>query len=202
MTRISKPPQERKKEILDTALELFMKNGYEATSVGDIVEKLGVAQGLFYYYFKSKDEVYRAAMEQFADDFTSQLVSIVLDTIPLMDKIGKILKCMSDLIAESEHALMDQTHLPEHLDMDNRLSIHIAQSLIEPITGIFEELNEKSLIDIKNPEITATFIIFGVLGLVHGNPEHSHSPAFFSSDEVIQMIAGVLGLTTKELMKI
>ncbi len=202
MTRISKPPQERKKEILDTALELFMKNGYENTSVGDIVEKLGVAQGLFYYYFKSKDEVYRAAMEQFADDFAVQLVSIVTGSIPLMDKIEKVLKCMSDMIAESEHALMDQAHLAEHLDMDNRLSIHVAQSLIEPITGLFEDLNEKGLTNLKNPEIAATFLIFGVLGLVHGNPNHNHSPAFFSSEEVIKIIAGVLGLTTEELMKI
>lgn len=202
MTRISKPPQERKKEIMDTALELFMKNGYENTSVGDIVEKLGVAQGLFYYYFKSKDEVFRAAMEQLADDFAGRLVFIVQDSIPLMVKIDKVLTCMSDLIAESEHSLMDQTHLAEHLDMDNRLSIHVAQLLIDPITVMLEELKAKGLTNIENAEITATFLIFGILGLVHGNPDHSHCPDFFTSEEVIKIIAGVLGLTMEQLMEI
>jgi AcrR family transcriptional regulator len=126
-----------------------MKNGYENTSVGDIVEKLGVAQGLFYYYFKLKDEVYRAAMEQYTDDFAARLVSIVLEAVPLADKIEKILKYMSDLIGESEHALMDKAHLAEHIDMDNRLSVHVAQSLIEPVIGMIEELNEKGVTDIK-----------------------------------------------------
>lgn len=202
MTRISKPPQERKKEILDTALELFMKNGYENTSVGDIVEKLGVAQGLFYYYFKSKEEVYRAAMEQFADEFAARLISLTLEPIPLMERIEKVLGCMSELLAEPEHAFMDQAHLAEHLDMDNRLSIHIAQSLIEPVAGIVEELNEKGLTNTKNPELTATFLIFGVFGIVHGNPNHDHTPTFFTSEEVIKLVAGALDLTGEQLMQI
>jgi AcrR family transcriptional regulator len=202
LTRISKPPQERKKEILDTALQLFMKKGYVNTSVGDIVEKLGVAQGLFYYYFKSKEEVYRAALEQLTDEFTVRLVSIVQGDLPLAEKIELFLKSMDDIIVEADHALMDKVHLAEHVDMDNKLALHVAQSLIEPVTYMLEEMNEKGITKIVGTEATATFLIFGIFGLVHGNPEHEHSKSFFTKEELARMVSGVLGITPEQLMLI
>ena len=44
--RITKEPEVRKQEILDTALKLFGENGYEKTSITDIAKAIGVAQGL------------------------------------------------------------------------------------------------------------------------------------------------------------
>ena len=48
--RITKEPEERKQEILDTALKLFGERGYERTSITDIAKANGVAQGLCYRY--------------------------------------------------------------------------------------------------------------------------------------------------------
>ena len=53
--RISKEPEERKQEILETAMKLFAQNGFEKTSISDIAREIGVAQGLCYRYFPSKD---------------------------------------------------------------------------------------------------------------------------------------------------
>ena len=44
--RVTKEPEVRKQEILDTALKLFGENGYEKTSITDIAKAIGVAQGL------------------------------------------------------------------------------------------------------------------------------------------------------------
>ena len=52
--RVTKEPEVRKQEILDTALKLFGENGYEKTSITDIAKAIGVAQGLCYRYFPSK----------------------------------------------------------------------------------------------------------------------------------------------------
>ena len=46
MKRITKPPEIRRQELLDTAMELFTNQGYEETSMGDIARAAGVAQGL------------------------------------------------------------------------------------------------------------------------------------------------------------
>ena len=47
--RITKNPEERRKELIDIAERLFIKKGYEQTAVSDIVKKAKVAQGTFYY---------------------------------------------------------------------------------------------------------------------------------------------------------
>ena len=60
----TKDPEERKKEIIQKARELFEENGINKTKVSDIVKSLGVAQGLFYYYFPSKKAIIIAVGEQ------------------------------------------------------------------------------------------------------------------------------------------
>ena len=56
--RITKEPEERKQEILDTAMRLFYEKGYEKTSIADIAKEIGVAQGLCYRYFPSKEALF------------------------------------------------------------------------------------------------------------------------------------------------
>ncbi|MFP4976784.1 TetR/AcrR family transcriptional regulator [Paenibacillus sp. CN-4] len=48
---------ERRQELLGIAVELFAKNGYHKTKISDIVRQAGVAQGTFYWYFKSKEAI-------------------------------------------------------------------------------------------------------------------------------------------------
>ena len=71
--RITKEPEVRKQEILDTALKLFGENGYEKTSITDIAKAIGVAQGLCYRYFPSKEALFDSAIEQYADVLVEQL---------------------------------------------------------------------------------------------------------------------------------
>ena len=72
--RVTKEPEVRKQEILDTALKLFGENGYEKTSITDIAKAIGVAQGLCYRYFPSKEALFDSAIEQYADVLVEQFV--------------------------------------------------------------------------------------------------------------------------------
>ena len=56
--RIVKEPEERKREILETAMRLFYEKGYEKTSITDIAKAIGIAQGLCYRYFPSKESLF------------------------------------------------------------------------------------------------------------------------------------------------
>lgn len=49
--------QERRTQLIETALALFAEKGMENTSIKDIAEAAGVAQGLLYHYFRSKDDL-------------------------------------------------------------------------------------------------------------------------------------------------
>jgi AcrR family transcriptional regulator len=49
--------KEKKKQIMDVALELFAHNGFHATSISTIAQKAEISKGLIYTYFTSKQEI-------------------------------------------------------------------------------------------------------------------------------------------------
>src|SRR5690349_1998383 len=49
--------------IQEVALELFTEQGYEATSLREIAERLGVTKAALYYHFKTKDDIIASFME-------------------------------------------------------------------------------------------------------------------------------------------
>ena len=58
---------------MEKALELFAKQGFEATSVQQITEHCGISKGAFYLSFKSKDELILALIDHFMMQITSDI---------------------------------------------------------------------------------------------------------------------------------
>lgn len=57
MAQAPAPPIDKRRQILDAAIRVFARQGFHSTRVSDIADEAGVAYGLVYHYFKSKDEV-------------------------------------------------------------------------------------------------------------------------------------------------
>ncbi|KOR83079.1 TetR/AcrR family transcriptional regulator [Peribacillus frigoritolerans] len=55
--------QASKEKIRATAMELFMKQGYYATSISDIAKQAGISKGLLYNYYKGKEELLSEMVE-------------------------------------------------------------------------------------------------------------------------------------------
>lgn len=55
---------QRKRQVIDSALQLFIEKGYHETSIQDILDKALISKGTFYNYFSSKVECFTAIMEQ------------------------------------------------------------------------------------------------------------------------------------------
>ena len=53
--------KDKRRLLLDAAVRVFARKGYHAARVGDIAEEAGVAHGLLYHYFESKEEVLGAS---------------------------------------------------------------------------------------------------------------------------------------------
>ncbi|WP_028950583.1 TetR/AcrR family transcriptional regulator [Sulfurihydrogenibium subterraneum] len=64
---------ETREKLLESAKELFSKKGYYETKISDIVEKSGVAQGTFYIYFKSKEEIFLELVKSLHEDLIKKL---------------------------------------------------------------------------------------------------------------------------------
>jgi TetR/AcrR family transcriptional regulator, fatty acid metabolism regulator protein len=65
--------EEKRRQILEAAVRAFARKGYHACRVGEIAEEAGVAYGLVYHYFGSKEEVLQTI---FRDTWTQMLTRI------------------------------------------------------------------------------------------------------------------------------
>ena len=62
---------DKRRLILDAAVRVFARDGFHTSRVGDIAEEAGVAHGLLYHYFSSKDEV---LLTVFSENWSELLV--------------------------------------------------------------------------------------------------------------------------------
>ena len=99
MGRIIKDPEERRKELIDTAERLFIAEGYDQTAIRDIVKEVNVSQGAFYYYFNSKDDVLVAVVEKqialMESDFHQIADRNDLDEIAKLNSMASRFLCIS-----------------------------------------------------------------------------------------------------------
>lgn len=52
--------EQRRNDILEAALELFVQRGYSGTKIADIAQKAGMSTGLMFHYFENKEQLYIA----------------------------------------------------------------------------------------------------------------------------------------------
>lgn len=74
--RTKKDPGIRQEVFINAATELFMEKGYESVSVRNVLDAVAdktASPSVFYYYFSSKDELYRACVEAVAKSYLASM---------------------------------------------------------------------------------------------------------------------------------
>lgn len=139
MARITKDPEIRKAEIISVAQELFETNGFQKTSVDQIVKKAEIAKGTFYYYFKSKDDVMEAVMEKLTAALETRLNPILKEkNISATDKIKELFKTMR-LYYNENNSVVDELHTLEDADAHNQSIIRTVEKIAPILAAIIEE---------------------------------------------------------------
>ena len=82
----NKHPEETVNLILETATRLFMKKGYEHTSIQDIIDNLGgLSKGAIYHHFKSKEDILVAVTDRMTEE-SNKLLGTIRDRTDLNGK--------------------------------------------------------------------------------------------------------------------
>ncbi len=63
----SKPSKRRRQEVMDVAARIFSEKGYEATSIQEIAEEVGILKGSLYYYIDTKEDLLFGVIEEAYD---------------------------------------------------------------------------------------------------------------------------------------
>lgn len=69
----------RKREILETALNLFMEKGYEDVTFQKIADRCGITRTTLYIYFKNKKEIFVWSIKQLTSEIEASLLEIIND---------------------------------------------------------------------------------------------------------------------------
>jgi AcrR family transcriptional regulator len=69
--------EETRAHILQSAMELFSKNGYDATGVAEICRAAGVSKGAFYHHFPSKQAVFQALLEAWLTNLDRRMTELL-----------------------------------------------------------------------------------------------------------------------------
>lgn len=159
MARITKDPQERMAEILDTAEEMFYAHGYHETQVTDIVKKIGVAQGTFYYYFKSKEEILEVLISRQIQAAANKVGQLVADKeLGPHRKLELVLEVMFRTIRYKDGLLFEFLYNDQYLHLMDKLVCKGKQIMSPSLTRVIEEGKEQGVFFVSHPEIAQTFI--------------------------------------------
>jgi AcrR family transcriptional regulator len=192
--RIVKNPEERKKEIMDTAGQFFLTKGYEETSVNMIVEHLNIAKGTFYYYFKSKEEVLGAILEDYLEQFAQQIRRLTLNKeMKAYEKLQFVLK---NILSSNQ----EPKHLTAHVEDSKSGKLHAMMDekfyeKFKPIiVSILKQGIEEGMFNISYPEELTEILLMGVRSYMH-----IHLPNFRDMDYARTKIAALEELFNKIL---
>ena len=82
--------EDKRQQLLWAAVRVFARKGFHASRVGDIAEEAGVAHGLLYHYFKSKDQVLEAVFHENWSVLLARIESVEETDEPAADQIRHI----------------------------------------------------------------------------------------------------------------
>lgn len=165
MARITKEPEERKQEILDAAVKLFGEKGYDKTSISDIAQTLGVAQGLCYRYFPSKEALFESAVDHYADLQVSRMLPNLCDP----DRTVREKITAAPGYSEIEQPDGDYYrifHGTRSRHFHDRLSLRICEKVVPILTEQFQKAVDQGEIGPCDVRTAASFCVYGQLGIL------------------------------------
>ena len=154
----------RRAEIASAASRIFAANGVSNTTVSDIVKAAGIAQGTFYLYFDSKDDVVLAVVHQFADDMLAAIERAV--SASGTTAVEKLLCFRNVLISYDEDPgtvdLADFLHHPDNRAVHDRLAEHLTPRLIPLVESVVKQGVDEGVFDVPDTRAAAWFVLGGL----------------------------------------
>lgn len=161
-----------KQKIINIATKMFAEKGVDKVSVRDILREINGASGMFYYYFKSKEDLYKATVQQFIDKTISKKRQIIFDDdLSLREKLYFIYKAVikdyeqfsRNYILKDEFNFNKESYfLPIFYKMLETLSLDLKVMFNKAIDN--DEINLDMSVD-----TFVDFMTYGIWGVLYNN---------------------------------
>jgi TetR/AcrR family transcriptional regulator, transcriptional repressor for nem operon len=191
----TKPAGERRADLMAAGQALFVSKGIAATTLEEITDGAGVSKGLFYVYFRSKDDLVLALQDEFSVVFSERILAATATRDDFGEKLDACVDATFDAFRElndlhevlfrhSSHGLdHDQDHEPAHA------------RLVRAIQGILEEGIEAGAFHVDDPETTAGLFYMTMHAFdlkAHGSNPPSDRRLVEATKQLFRRTAGVV----------
>ncbi len=158
--------EQTKKDIIDSAAEVFIKYGFKKATIEDIAKKINKAKGYIYYYFKDKEDLFRAIIEKEGTTLIFTMRQNV-DKAEMPDEKLKAFiitraKCLNEL-SNYYSVLIDKLFIEREKLQKVRIAFDKEERKL--LKEILEKGNSSNYFDIKNIDLTLDGLIFFIKGL-------------------------------------
>jgi AcrR family transcriptional regulator len=184
---------ERRAQLVAAATEAFARQGVAATSVADIVRAAGVAQGTFYLYFTSKDDVILAVVAGVAETMLTSLQGR-LDTaeMPAKDRLRAFGRLLADLARDGELSdVSDFIHRAENRTLHDRFAEHLLPRLLPLMEQLVADGVTDGSFRVADPRAAAWFVLGGLQSVELAGTPHAALPE--AIDAAIDLALAALG---------
>ena len=163
---MAKTKEERRNEIIETAGKLFEEKGYEQTQVQDIVNEIGVAKGLFYYYFKSKDEVMEELADRYADAIIDAVNKLIDKDISTFDKINRIFQIFIDSAEKKSGIFMGILKVKNGITHE-RIFFNVGKKMVPLVSELILSGNDNGECNCSDPKFITEFLVSGLFNIMN-----------------------------------
>ena len=106
---VARPPPEtepeKRRAILHAAVKVFAEKGYQGCRIADVARQAGVAYGLVYHYFQSKDELLESVFDEQWTIFIQSIRAITSGPGPAAEQLGSICRFAIDVFRTAPAAV-------------------------------------------------------------------------------------------------
>jgi len=163
-SRTIKKPDERRKEIILAARELFQTKEYDRTTMQELMNILNIAKGTIYHYFSSKEELLEAVVEELVDEELERKKQLMessrFRTLNALEKIREL--ATSDTMAEENEQILENLHQPGNTLMHTRQLGRYLIKLAPVFAAVFEEGCDQGIFKTDHPLECAEFLLAGL----------------------------------------
>lgn len=165
--------KDTKERILEAALEMFSRKGYDGTNIRELTASLGLVKSSMYKHFESKEDIWNALLDKMIAYYAQHFGSREnLPPVPeTLDELVGMTMRMVDVTIHDEKIVMTRKLLTIEQFRDERArelaTKHFLTGLKEMFTYIFEGMMNKGLLRRDDPEMLAFAYTTPISALIH-----------------------------------
>ena len=189
----TKPAEQPRADLLEAGRELFLANGVAATSLEDITGRAGVSKGLFYLYFRSKDDLLLALQDQFSVELAERIAAATAAVADWPGKLDVCVKAIFDSYQERHDLHEVLFHHGGHVSAGHRpahaLTVHALRDLFASGTAA-------GAFSVEDPDATAVLCWASTHGFdpgFHTDAAPADARLIRAAEQLFRRAAGVHG---------